>query len=103
MGIGQSGWHKSLWPFPKGPLCGISSDKASARLLRRFYVLFMAFPAKPTRAQWNVRFEPLIDAAIGFDSHIVAIGGPYAYGSYPGADLTWLRSIRSSAYGAHIA
>lgn len=102
LGIGQTWWHKNLIPFPAGPLCGTHSDRQAGSRLKRFYVLFQAFPAHPTRAQWNARFKPLIDAAIRFDYWIVVTAGPYAEGSYPGQDLTWLRSVRNSPYGTNL-
>lgn len=101
-GIGQSWWRKAVIPMPKGAFCGTASDKTQATVLKRFYVLLMAFPAHPTRTQWRSRFKPLIDSAIAFDRLIVSTYGPYAFASAPGEDLAWLRSIRNVPYGTNL-
>lgn len=102
MGIGAQTWRRSIVPLPAGPFCGTPSEKTQAAALKRFYVLLMAFPLRPTRAQWQARFKPLVDAAITFDHLIVSTYGPYAYASYPGRDLAWLHSIRNAAYGSKL-
>lgn len=75
LGIGQDWYRKSIPPaaIPHGPLCNSSPTllaitKTAVANQQRFFVLLRAFPMRPTRAQWNARFKPLVDAAIASDS-----------------------------------
>lgn len=103
MGIGTPYWRRSISAIPAGPYCGTASEAATARhayaVQKRFYVLLMAFPAKPTRAQWNARFKPLVDAAIACDQVIIEIIGHQDVQVH---DLAWLQSVRNTRYGSSL-
>lgn len=103
IGIGTPSWRKYTNAVPAGPYCGTADQVATAKRAyadqKRFYVLLMAFPAKPTRAQWNARFKPLVDAAIACDRVIIEIVGRQDVQMH---DLAWLESVRSARYGTAI-
>lgn len=99
--LGKPYWRRSISPLPKGPYCGslVTTAKQSYAAQKRFYVLLMAFPINPTRAQWNARFKPLVDAAIACDGLIMQVIGRQDLQTH---DLAWLRSIRNSPYGTNL-
>lgn len=103
LGIGKPYWRRAISPLAQGPYCGTASQVATAKgayaVQKRFYALLMAFPQRPTRAQWNARFKPLVDAAIACDKVIIEIDGHQDVQVH---DLAWLRSIRNSPYGTNL-
>lgn len=104
LGIGKPYWRRAISPLPKGPYCGnppalVTTAKQAYAAQKRFYVLLMAFPIRPTRAQWNARFKPLVDAAISCDGLIMQVIGKQDLQTH---DIAWLRSIRNSPYGTNL-
>lgn len=92
LNIGTPSWagKQRLAMAPNTAACDPNVQQAVVAQ-QRFYTLLRAFPQNPTRAQWKVRYQPLMQAAIATDTLILAVvhGNPYYY-SHVTADKAWL-------------
>jgi len=92
--IGTPSWDgkQRIALAPTQTACDPNVQQA-VNVQQRFYVLLRAFPQHPTKAQWNARYQPLMQAAIATDTAILTVvhGNPY-YTSHVTSDLAWLRA-----------
>lgn len=80
-GIGTASFRKEPQPsaalLGAGKLCGSSAVVAAAATARsdqsRFYVLYRAFPSRPSKAQWVSRFHSLVMQAAKVDADFLAL------------------------------
>lgn len=104
LGIGTSWWRgKERLAAPwvvnasQVALCGDAARKVYADQ-QRFYVLLRAFPLKPTRAQWQARFRPLMQAAIVADTDFLRVGSSSKV--FPiSVDKAWLVAAQFTPFG----
>lgn len=101
VGIGSSWWKgkQRLAAVANSPKpCDPVAAKAYADQ-QRFYVLLRAFPAKPTKGQWQARFVPLMHAATAADGDFLTIiSGPASATAI--ADRKWLISTSKTTFGS---
>lgn len=92
LNIGTPSWSgkQRLAMAPKATACDPNVQQAVVAQ-QHFYVLLRAFPQHPTKAQWQARYQPLMQAAIATDTLILTVvhGNPYYY-SHVTADKAWL-------------
>lgn len=103
LGVGSSWWRgkeRIAMPqtMPVTPMCSTVAQAYASQ--QRFYVLLRAFPANPTRAQWQASYRSLMQAAITTDTEILALvhGNPYYYGNVS-RDKAWLVRVQNLPYG----
>lgn len=108
-------------PTIQTPLCGPSAATAAGMAAiahqRRFYALLAAFPAHPTKAQWQARWKPLlveaaatdasylqlVTAILQVDPHYGGMGDPAGLRTHLNADRSWLLRHERTPFGAPVS